>query len=285
MPLVPMTQMLLDARRAKKAVGAFLPWDYESAYAIAAAAKALREPVIFLIGDMPHYMGGYKNIAAIARQVADELDMDIALHADHFRTYELVVEAITGGFTSVMIDASDKPLKENIALTRDVVRVAHACGVSVEAELGRLPGNECDRDVTLAEGYHTDPEEAAYFVEQTGIDILAVSIGTMHGAYPKDLEPKLNFARLAQIAERVSTPLVLHGGSGTPEAEIARAIALGISKVNVVTDVLTAYCQKIYQMQRDEPGIRYNLSLMKAGTQAAAQVVTDRIRLFTQNAK
>lgn len=281
MPLVSMREMLIKARAEHRGVGGFLAFNYDSARAIAETAKKLHQPAIYIVGDqMALDMGGFARVTAMARSIADELDVEIALHADHYRSYEMIVGAIRGGFTSVMIDASRFPLEKNIELTKEVVKVAHACGVSVEAEIGRLPGNEGDEEVTVAEAFQTDPDEAAEFAERTGIDALAVSIGTMHGAYPKGFKPDINIPRLREIAAKVSLPLVMHGGSGTPEDKIAEAVQAGIAKINVATDLVTAYQQKIYQLQADDPDIRHNLDLFAAAKEAVAQVVEERMKLF-----
>lgn len=283
MPLVSMHPLLKEATKNNTAVGAFLPWDYNSALAIARTAKRLNAPVIFLTGDQDALgMGGFKFVADMARKISDDLDQKIVMHADHFRDYDKIVQAIVGGYSSVMIDASRLPIEENIALTRDVVKVAHANGVSVEAEIGRLPGIEGDEDVTVAESFQTDPGEAAYFVEQTGVDALAVSIGTMHGNYPKNFKPELNIPRLKQIKEKVAVPLVLHGGSGTPEEQVCEAVKAGIAKVNIATDVYSAYQRRLSELMLKEPG-KCNLGYFAQASSAIEELVEHKIKLFNSN--
>lgn len=284
MTLVPMTQMLKNARANKCAVGGFMIWNYDSARAIADTAQKLGLPAIYIIGEGEAIsMGGFANVARIAESVAKTVDVLIALHADHFRSYDAIVQAIVAGYSSVMIDASRFPLKENIRLTKEVVKVAHAAGVSVEAELGRLPGNEGDEDVTVEESFQTDPEEAAYFAEQTGIDALAVSIGTMHGAYPKSFKPEINIQRLMEIEKKVSIPLVMHGGSGTPQDKIAEAVNHGIAKINIATDLVTAAAKRIADVQQADD-FRYNVTTtFQAGKEAISEVVEQRMRLLNQN--
>lgn len=284
MQLVSMTQMLQDARAKKCAVGGFMIWNYDSAKAIADTAQKLNLPAIFIIGEGEAIsMGGFENVHQIAQSVADTVDIPIALHADHFHSYDAIVQAIRAGYSSVMIDASRFPIEENIRLTKEIVKVAHAVGVSVEAELGRLPGNEGDEDVTVEESFQTDPEDAAYFVEQTGIDALAVSIGTMHGAYPKSFKPEINIPRLIKIENKVSIPLVMHGGSGTPQDKIIEAVNHGIAKINIATDLVTACAKRIAEVQNAED-FRYNVnSTFQAGKQAICEVVEQRMRLLNQN--
>lgn len=284
MTLVPMTEMLKGARAKKCAIGGFMIWNYDSARAIADTAQKLGLPVIYIIGEGEAVsMGGFKNVVRIAESVAQTVDIPVALHADHFRSYDAIVQAIAAGYSSVMIDASRFPIEENIRLTKEVVKVAHAAGVSVEAELGRLPGNEGDEDVTVAESFQTDADEAAYFTEQTGIDALAVSIGTMHGAYPKDFKPEINIPRLAEIEKKVTIPLVMHGGSGTPQDKIAEAVNHGIAKINIATDLVTAAAKRIAEVQQAE-GFRYNVnSTFQAGKAAISEVVEQRMRLLNKN--
>lgn len=218
----------------------------------------------------------------IAEMTAKNVNVPIALHADHFRDYDAIVQAIAAGYTSVMIDASRFPIEENIRLTKEVVKVAHAAGVSVEAELGRLPGNEGDEDVTVEESFQTDPKEAAYFVEQTGIDALAVSIGTMHGAYPASFKPQINIERLKEIAAEVSIPLVMHGGSGTPEDKIAEAVECGIAKINIATDLVTVTAKKMAEVQQASD-FRYNVTnTYQEAKKACEELVEARMRLLNK---
>ena len=140
MPLVSMKKMLTDAREKKIAIGAFLPWNYLSAKAIANASKRLGQPVIYICPwQPPTHIGGFRYVTGMAKQISTELDIDIAVHADHFHGFEIAAQAIQGGYTSVMVDASRYPVEQNIIATKEVVKMAHACGVSVEAEIGRLP--------------------------------------------------------------------------------------------------------------------------------------------------
>lgn len=282
MPVVSTAGMLNKARLGGYAVGSFIVWGFDSAFAVAKAAQKYKQPVIMMIGsrDAEEYLGGYDTVRSMVDHVAKTVDVPIALHADHFSDFDCIMKAIQGGFTSVMIDASKYPLQENVRLVKEVVKAAHAANVSVEAELGRLPGNEGDEDVTLTEAYQTNPDDAVTFVAQTGIDALAVAIGTMHGAYPAGIRPVVNIDLIQTLRQRVPVPLVMHGGSGTPAPMFRKAIRAGISKVNVATDLVTAAAKKLAEIQT-EP-IRYNVESTYYLSRAACQeAVEEKIRLFS----
>jgi ketose-bisphosphate aldolase len=279
MALVPMADMLKAARAEKRAVGAFMIWSYDSARAIADAAQKLRQPVIFIIGYRDScYLGGPRNVRKIAEMVADSVDVPVVLHADHFQEHGQIVEAIDAGYTSVMIDASRFPFEENVERTSAVVEVARRSGVSVEAELGRLMGNEGDGDVTDAESFQTDPAEARRFVERTGVDALAVAFGTVHGAYRA--APRINVERVREIAKQVAIPLVMHGGSGTPDEAVAQSIRHGIAKINVATELVTVMGRKFCEVQQRE-GFSYSVpSLFAPAREACRELVERKMRLF-----
>ncbi len=160
----------------------------------------------------------------------------VAIHWDHGATYEQMLQAFQFGFTSVMLDASTKPFDENVAISKKVTDSAHSLGVSVEGELGTIGGNDSYAEAGAAEIIYTDPDDAVTFVEQTGVDSLAIAIGTFHGFYPAHLKPELKLDLLKEIKSRVQIPLVLHGGSGNPDDEIREAARIGINKINISTD-------------------------------------------------
>lgn len=194
----------------------------------------------------PH--GGFEGTVETVKRAAANAKVPIALHLDHCRTYEECVAAIQAGYSSVMIDGSSLPFEENVALTKKVVDYAHTLGITVEGELGKLVGEEGDLIVKGPEAAQTDPAEAKEFVERTGVDCLAVSIGTQHGHYIA--APHLNIERLKAIKEVVNVPLVLHGGSGTPIDQVQEAIRNGIRKINVATDVLTAVADSFEELKK-----------------------------------
>lgn len=182
---------------------------------------------------------------------AHKAKVPVAIHLDHGASYEQVIHAIQLGFTSVMIDKSLAPYEENVAITKKVVEAAHAVGVSVEAELGTIGNTGNNVEGGLEEGIYTEPNVAKDFVEQTGCDSLAIGIGTSHGLYPKDIEPKLRIDILDEIVSKVDVPLVLHGGSGNPDSEISSAVEHGIAKVNISSDIKIVFAEKLRELLND----------------------------------
>jgi len=215
----------------------------------------------------------------IARALADSTPIPIALHLDHGDTYELACQAVDAGFTSVMIDASHLSYEENVNVTKKVVSVAKSAEVTIEAELGRLAGCEANSDVADEEAMQTDPYEAERFVQDTGIDVLAVAIGTAHGFYK--FTPKININRLKEIAMKVSIPLVLHGGSGTPDAKVVEAIKAGVAKVNICTEFLAAF-GKGYKNVLNNEGFKYSVpSFFLPSKTAGKELALYKIKLFS----
>ena len=204
----------------------------------------------------------------------------IAIHWDHGATYEQILEAIRFGFTSVMIDGSLKPFEENVAISRKVTESAHALGVSVEAELGTIGANDSYAEAGSAEIIYTDPDDAVTFVEQTGVDSLAVAIGTFHGLYPAHLKPELKLDLLKEIKSRVEIPLVLHGGSGNPDDEIREAARIGINKINISTDIKIAYHNKMREVLGNDPKMREPNAIQPACIEAMKVVAAQKIELF-----
>lgn len=241
MPLIGMREMLQKAYREGYAVGGFDGFESLSIMAALAEAKEKRSPALMICAPLEYAALGARGVAEVARALADMVGVDACIHLDHGNTYEDVVEAIAGGFTSVMIDGSRLPFAENIAITRKVVEYARERNIPVEAELGAVGRVD---DSTHEGGEHhgnvfTDPGQAAEFVDKTGCDFLAVSIGNTHGLYRS--APSLDFDCLAKIRAAVPIPLVLHGGSGTPEDQLRKAVSLGIAKVNVASEIGRAF--------------------------------------------
>ncbi|MFC4011017.1 ketose-bisphosphate aldolase [Nonomuraea purpurea] len=204
----------------------------------------------------------------------------IAIHWDHGATYEQILQAIQYGFTSVMIDGSLKPFEENIAITKKVTDSAHALGVSVEGELGTIGGNDSYAEAGAAEIIYTDPDDAVTFIEQTGVDSLAVAIGTFHGLYPAHLKPELKLDLLKEIKSRVQIPLVLHGGSGNPDDEIREAARIGINKINISTDIKVAYHDKMREVLGNDRKVREPNAIQPACIEAMKVVAAQKIELF-----
>lgn len=260
---VSMKEILLKAQAGGYAVAAPNVFEENTIRAVIEAAEELKAPIIV---GMP-YRGNDYDLRLHARMVIDlaqEATVPVALNQDHGMDYESGIKCIQAGFSSIMADRSSLPFEENIAKVKELVKVAHACGVTVEAELGHVGMNDkFNGQDDLSE--LTEPDMAAEFVERTGCDCLAISIGTAHGLYKKP--PKLNFEILGKIRETVSVPLVLHGGSSTGDENLARACREGISKVNLSTDLDKAGIQM--NLDNPPPVGRYDtMKNFKAGYKA-----------------
>ena len=250
MSLVTTKELLLDAQKNGYAVGAFNVENMEMVQAVVAAAEELKSPVIMQTTPSTIKYASpemfYANVAAAATNAS----VPVVMHFDHASSFELAVHAFRAGYTSIMIDGSHSVFEENIAITKSVVDVCHAGNVPVEAELGKVGGKEDDLDGGNGGGY-TVPSEAVEFVEKTGIDSLAVAIGTAHGVYKGT--PKLDVERLSEIREVVSIPLVLHGTSGVPDEAVKECIRRGICKVNYATDLRIAFSNGVKEYLAANP--------------------------------
>ena len=236
--ITSITPLLAAAQASRQAVGSFNVYSYETVRGVLEAGAKTGKPVIVAFGERYLENMGFDTLVGMCRTVAAELEVEYAIHLDHCKKLDNVYRAIHAGFTSVMYDGSALPFAENAANTAAVVQVAHALGVSVEAELGSLASgaNSQEREDNDQQVY-TDPAEAAEFVALTGCDALAVSIGTVHGAYQGT--PNIRLDILDSIRAAVDTPLVLHGGSGTPDDVVAACISGRITKINVNTEIST----------------------------------------------
>ena len=241
--LVTGKEILDNAHKGNYAVGAFNVNNMEILQAVIAAAEETKSPVIVQTSEGAISYAGMDYLATMVRLAAEKASVPVALHLDHGTTYETIIGCIRNGWTSVMFDGSHHPLEENIAATKEIVKIAHACGVSVEAELGRLGGIEDNISVDEKDARLTSPEEAVKFVQGTGVDYLAIAIGTAHGKYKG--EPKLDFERLQTIKGLLDMPIVLHGASGVPEDSIIKATKLGINKINIDTDIRVAFTEGV----------------------------------------
>lgn len=239
MPLVSSLPLIRHAYEHGYAIPSFGVWSIEGMEVILRVAERLQAPVLLMAGPGEFPNNSPENLGAAARYHSDRFEVPFALHLDHGDSVAQVAQCLKAGFSSVMLDKSALPFAENIALTKQAVAVAAPYGLPMEGELGSVGR----ADDTTVEGGHestlTDPHLAAEFVQKTGIDMLAVSIGNAHGLYK--VLPKFDFERLAIIRKTVEVPLVLHGGSGTPEDDLKRAIALGMAKVNVASELVKAY--------------------------------------------
>jgi fructose-bisphosphate aldolase class II len=239
-----MDLLLRRARAEGRCVAALECWDSTSVRAIATAAERADAPVVFQASPAEYALpGGAEALRELVEWHVRRTGIEAALHLDHGMQLSEVQECVRAGFTSVMLDGSHLPYEENVRLTRETVLIAHRLNVSVEGELGHVAGLEGDISVAEEDALQTDPEQAADFVAQTGLDCLAVAIGTVHGVYRG--RPQINLERLEQIAERVELPLVLHGGSGTPEDLVRECIRRGVAKINICTELQQAWLDGI----------------------------------------
>ena len=232
-------EVLKEANDLNMAVGAFNTHNLEMLPAIIKAAVKEKTPVIVQTSCGTANYIGHKNLVSICKSMADEYGAEVVLHLDHAKDYDEIRKAIDAGYSSVMFDGSSLPLKENILGTKRVVAYAKTYGVSVEAELGTVGGTEDGIAVAQDEVRYTDPADAVEFVKQTGIDALAVAIGTNHGQYKS--KTNINFERLKEIKDVVDIPLVIHGGTGVKEEDVKKVIDLGIRKFNVGTELLVGW--------------------------------------------
>ncbi|KUO51241.1 MAG: tagatose-bisphosphate aldolase [Desulfitibacter sp. BRH_c19] len=283
MPLVTVKELLDGAERGKYAIGAFNCNSMEIIQAIVQAAEEENSPVIVQASQGAIKYAGLEYITTLTKLAAEQTKVPVALHLDHGTSFEQVVRCIRHGFTSVMIDGSAHPLPENIALTNKVIEIARAVGVSVEAELGKIGGTEDDITVSEREATFTDPEEARQFVEATGVDAIAIAIGTAHGVYKG--EPKLDFERLEKISSLIDVPIVLHGSSGVPDEAIKRAIDLGVRKVNIDTNIREAFVKKARQIMEEKPKEIDPRKILGPARQAMKEVIMEKIRLFGSSGK
>jgi len=275
--------ILRNAQKNGYACGAFNINNMEILQAIIAAGEAENSPLILQTSESAIRYAGMDYLAIMALHAAEKTSIPVCLNLDHGLKFETVENCIKMGWSNVMMDASSKPYEENIAITAQVVKMAHEKGVSVEAELGKLVGIEDDVKVDAADAIYTNPDEAADFVAKTGIDSLAVAIGTAHGKYQG--EPKLDFERLAAIREKVDIPLVLHGASGLTEAQLKKAISLGICKINIDTDIRVAFSDGIKSVLAKDPNAYDPRTLCTPSRQLMQEVVQKKMRIFGSTGK
>ncbi len=278
MCLVSMKEMLIKAREGHYAVGQFNINNLEWTEAILDEAQALNTPVILGVSEgAAKYMGGWLVVSAMVKAYikSKNITIPVALHVDHGSSFEVVKAAIDAGFSSVMIDASHFPFEENIEITKKVVEYAHARGVSVEAELGRVGGQE---DHVVAETMYADPEECRVLVEKTGIDCLAPALGSVHGPYHG--EPKLGFDEMDYINKLLKMPLVLHGGSGIPDEQLRKAIDRGTAKINVNTESQQAWTAIVREVLEKDKNVYDPRKIIGPGKEGIKNVVRAKCEVF-----
>lgn len=284
--LVNPRELFKKARRGGYAIGAFNTSNFEISRAIIEAAEKLKSPVIVETseGEMDHV--GADIVAAEVMAMAKKASVPIALHLDHGKGFESIRDAIRAGYTSVHIDGSSLSIEENTNLTRAVVELAHNNKVSVEGEMGHIGGSSLhhkDKKLKISKKDLTDPVIAAEFAKKTKIDILAVAIGNIHGVYQSP--PRLDFERLEEIYRLVKKPFSLHGGSGIPKSQIKKAITLGITKINVNTELRMAFKEGILNEFDLRPDEVVPYKYLPAGAEAVSKVVEQKIKLFGSEGK
>ena len=246
-----MKELLKVAKENQFAVPAFNICSYDMLKAIIEESERLNAPVILEIHpDEIAYLND--EFVASVRAYAHNSKVPVVIHLDHGGTVKDVLRAIRNGYTSVMIDASLQSFEDNLAITKEVVALAHAVGVSVEAEIGTISNNG-SAEGGAANIIYTDPEQAKHFVEETNIDSLAIAIGTAHGLYPKDKTPKLNIELLKELNQQIDKPFVLHGGSGNPDAEVSESVRYGVAKVNLSSDLKSVFFDALREVLSDNP--------------------------------
>ena len=267
--------MLLDAQKGGYAVGAFNVENMEMVKAVLAAAEELKAPVMLQTTPGTIKYGTVETYAAIVKAEAEKVSVPVCLHLDHGNSFELAVQAMKAGYTSVMIDGSHEDFENNIAITKKVVDVAKAIGIPVEAELGKVGGKEDDLEADA--DTNTDPMEAKDFAERTGISSLAVAIGTAHGFYVGT--PVLDKPRVSAIKEVVSVPLVLHGASGLSEEDVRECVERGMCKVNFATELRAAYTAAVKKLLEEKPETYDPKKLGNVGMEAVKEQVKIRMKM------
>jgi fructose-bisphosphate aldolase class II len=279
MILVPATTLLQEAKEQGCAVGAFNFDGLADFQGLVAASEESRLPFLAMASQGALKHSGIEYLAAMVQVAAKTATVPFALHLDHGQSFELAMQAIRAGFTSVMIDGSKLPYDENVALTKKVVEAAHAVGVVVEGELGRIGGKEDDITVHDRDAMLTDPDMAVDFVTQTGIDIFAPAIGTAHGFYRGT--PQLDFDRLEAIHSRLpKTYLALHGGTGLSDDDFRKAIHLGITKVNVGTGLKDSFTKAMKTVFQEKPETFDSRKVLAPAREAVKTTAQHYLKLF-----
>jgi len=277
--IVTTKELFEKARAGGYAIGAFNVSTLEAIKGILDAAAELKAPVIIETSEKEMRYLNPHLVVDVVRELAEDLDIPVAIHLDHGQGMDGVREAIAAGYTSVHIDASALPYEENLSLTKEATDFAHSRDITVEGELGHVGGASeiHDEKAKMEKSTFTDPEQAAVFVNETGIDVLASSIGNIHGIYEN--EPELDFVRLEKLG-KIGIPLSLHGGSGIPEVQIKKAISLGITKINVNTELRQAYTNTLHAELDAHPEEIVPYKYLPEEIEAVKKVVLEKINMF-----
>ncbi len=282
--LYNMKDLLSVAVKYNFAVPAFNVSDYYMMKELVELAEDQKAPLILEIHPDELRHTGPEFVTAIREKVS-KIKIPVCIHLDHGADFTQVMTAIRAGFTSVMIDGSSLPFEENIAICKKVAEAAHAVNVSVEGELGTI-GTTNDKQAEAGADaiIYTDPDDVKQFLERSGVDTLAVAIGTCHGLYPKGFIPKLRLDILEEIRSRVNVPLVLHGGSNNPDEEIREAVVKGINKINISSDIKTAYFMKMRKVLQDET-LREPFAIQPDCGEAMKEVAAHKMELLQTTGK
>lgn len=281
--LYNMKELLTIAKENKFAVPAFNIGSLEILRAVMEVAEETNSPVILEIHPLEiEYLTD--PFVLTVKEYAHKAKVPVVIHMDHGSTIYDVMRSIKNGYTSVMIDASSLLYEENVALTKQVVELAHKVNVSVEAEIGTIGAMNYETE-GVDNVLYTDPAQAKDFVERTGIDCLAVAIGTAHGLYPKNFTPKLNLELLEILNKKVDIPLVLHGGSGNPDEEVTASVSLGVSKVNISSDVKSVFFRKCHELLNENPNQYEPCDLFPECINEAKNVIRHKLNVLKTTGK
>jgi fructose-bisphosphate aldolase class II len=279
-----MKELLNVANRENFAVPAFNIGTGQILKAVLECSQELRAPVIFAIHPLELEFQGDFFMESV-KAAANTASIPAVIHLDHGETIENIYRAIRTGFTSVMIDASHKSFNENAAITKKVADICHPLNISVEGELGTIGTTDADTEGGTDDIIYTKPEDVVKFVGETGVDCLAIAIGTAHGLYPKGFVPKLKLDLLKEIKKVATVPLVLHGGSGNPDSEIEESVNLGINKINISSDTKDALYQHLRTILAADSKVREPFALYPQSIDVMKEVIRHKIRLFHADGK
>lgn len=275
--LANLNEVLIPAKKGKYAVGLFNAVNLELARGIIEAAERTESPIIVGTAEVLFPYGPLDEVSYYLIPMAKKAKVPVVVHLDHGLRKETCIQALELGFSSIMYDCSTEPYEVNVKKVREMAEIAHSFGASIEAELGHVGNNGQDNmELNDPDKFYTDPKQAKDFVEKTGVDALAIAVGTAHGAYK--LPPKLDFERIRTIGELLPVPLVLHGGSGLSDADFKKAIQEGISKVNIFTDINVAAVEAEFSaFDNMNKGI---IDLIPAAVNAVRAEVERKLQLF-----
>lgn len=282
MSLVTTKELMLKAQKEGYAIGAFNVENMEMVQAVVEAAEELHSPVIMQTTPSTVKYADLDYFYANVKTAAEKASVPVVIHLDHGSSFDLAMRAFRAGYTSIMIDGSHESYEDNIAVSKAVADACHPAGVPVEAELGKVGGKEDDLDGGDGDPY-TDPKEAVDFVKRTGVDSLAVAIGTAHGVYKG--EPKLDLDRLSEIRKVVDIPLVLHGTSGVPDETVKECVKRGICKVNYATDLRIAFTKGVKEVFAENADTIDPKKYNAAGRAAVKEYVKNKIMVVGSNGK